>query len=93
MPRTMIRQERLSIRVDPARKSVITRAAAQQGTTVSEFVLDQAYSIARELLNDEEPLKLTKRDVAYLFKVLDNPPAKKVAAIRKLLSEPSVLDG
>jgi uncharacterized protein (DUF1778 family) len=59
---------------------------------LSEFVPDQTDSILRELLNDDEPLTLSKRDIAHLFKVLDNPPARKVAAIRKLLFEPSVLE-
>jgi len=87
------RESRLSIRVDAARKAVIARAAKRQGSTISEFVLENAYQVANVLLADDGPSLLTKKQVAYIFDVLDHPPAKSVAAVRKLLKEPSVLDG
>lgn len=94
MPRTAtVREGRLSIRVDSARKTVIARAAKRQGSTISEFVLENAFQMASVLLADEGKLPLTKKHVAHIFDVLDNPPAKSVAAVRKLLKEPSVLDG
>ncbi len=90
---TANKESRLSIRVDAARKAVIARAAKQHGDTISEFVLDNAYQMATELLADEGTLALTKKQVASIFEVLDHPPAKSVAAIRKLLTERSILDG
>ena len=44
------KESRLSIRVDPARKAVIARAAKQYGRTISDFVLENAYQMATELL-------------------------------------------
>jgi uncharacterized protein (DUF1778 family) len=88
------RQEtRLSIRVDASRKAVIARAAKHQGETVSEFVLENAYQMATVLLADEEPVSLTKKQIAAIFETLDHPPAKSVRAVRKLLAERSILDG
>jgi uncharacterized protein (DUF1778 family) len=87
------KQSRLSIRVDPERKAVIARAAKQQGHTISDFVLENAYQLATELLADEGAFVLTKSQVAHIVEVLDHPPAKGVAAIRKLLTERSILDG
>lgn len=84
---------RLSIRIDTNRKAVIARAAKSQGATISDFVLDHAYQMATVLMADEGQLDLTKRQVAHIFDVLDRPPPKSVAAIRKLLKQPSVLDG
>jgi len=84
---------RLSIRVDARRKAVIARAARQHGDTLSDFVLENAYQMATELLTDEEPLSLSRKQVIQIFETLDHPPAKKVAALRKLLSERSILDG
>ena len=89
----MAKESRLSIRVDAARKAIIARAAKRQGETVSEFVLEIAYQAAAELLVDEEPISLSKKQLAHLFETLDRPPAKSAAAIRKLLSERSILDG
>jgi uncharacterized protein (DUF1778 family) len=88
-----IKESRLSIRVDPARKAVIARAARQNGDTISDFVLENAYQMATELLADEGAIKLTRKQVAHIFDVLDRPPATSVAAVRKLLSERTVLDG
>ena len=86
-------ESRLSIRVDAARKAVIARAARQQGETLSDFVLENAFQIATELLADEGPVSLTRKQVAHIFETLDNPPPSSVSAIRKLLTTRSILDG
>ena len=87
------RESRLSIRVDAARKAVIARAAKRQGDTLSDFVLENAYQMATELLADEEAISLSRKQLAHIFETLDRPPARSVAAVRKLLSERSILDG
>ncbi len=87
------KESRLSIRVDPLRKAVIARAAKQHGDTISEFVLENAYQVATELLADEEAISLSRKQLAHVFETLDHPPATSVAAVRKLLSERSILDG
>jgi uncharacterized protein (DUF1778 family) len=87
------KESRLSIRVDPERKAVIARAAKQQGHTIGGFVLENAYRMATELLADEGTVDLSKKQVAHIFEVLDHPPATSLAAIRKLLTERSILDG
>jgi uncharacterized protein (DUF1778 family) len=88
-----IKETRLSIRVDPRRKAVIARAAKRHGHTISDFVLENAFQMASELLADEGTVVLSKKQMAHIFDVLDHPPAKSVAAIRKLLTERSILDG
>jgi uncharacterized protein (DUF1778 family) len=90
---TSSKETRLSIRVDAARKAVIARAAKQHGDTISDFVLENAYQVAVELLADEGSISLSKKQLAHLFEVLDHPPAKSVAAVRKLLRERTILDG
>ena len=71
----------------------LARAAKQNGESLSDFVLDNAYQVAKELLADEGVVSLNKKQVAQIFEVLDHPPAKSVAAVRKLLTERSILDG
>lgn len=89
----ILKESRLSIRVDARRKAVLARAAKQHGESLSDFVLDNAYQVATELLADEGVVSLNKKQVAQIFAILDRPPAKSVAALRKLLTEPSILDG
>ena len=88
-----VKESRLSIRVDAKRKAVLARAAKQHGESLSDFVLDNAYQLATELLADEGLVSLNKKQVAQIFATLDRPPAQSVAALRKLLTEPSILDG
>ena len=71
----------------------IVSRSVELPATMSEFVLENAYEIAKVLLADEGHIPLSKKQVAYIFEVLDHPLAKSVAAIRKLLKEPSVIDG
>lgn len=87
------KESRLSIRVDAKRKAIIAKAAKQHGATISDFVIDNAYQVASELLVDEGVFSLSKKQIAHIFGTLDNPPAESVAAIRKLLNERSILDG
>ena len=87
------KETKLSIRVDAARKAVIARAEKQLGNTISNFALENAYQVATELLADEQAISLSRKQLAHIFETLDHPPAKSVAAVRKLLSEPSILDG
>lgn len=92
-PASSTKESRLSIRVDSVRKAVIARAAKQHGDTISDFVLENAYQMATELLADEGKISLNKKQLAHIFETLDRPPAKSVAAVRKLLTERSILDG
>src|SRR5947199_8310627 len=57
------KESRLSIRVDPDRKAVIARAAKQHGHTISDFVLENAYQMATELLADEGTVELSQKHV------------------------------
>jgi uncharacterized protein (DUF1778 family) len=92
-PSSTVKESRLSIRVDAKRKAVLARAAKQNGTSLSDFVLDNAYQVAQELLADEGVVPLSKKQVAHIFATLDKPPVQSVAALRKLLTQPSILDG
>lgn len=92
-PTSTSKETRLSIRVDAERKAVIARAAKQLGDTISDFVLENAYQVATELLADEQAISLSRKQLAHIFETLDHPPATSVAAVRKLLSERSILDG
>ena len=96
MPRSRaadLKESRLSIRVDAKRKAVLARAAKQRGESLSDFVLGHAYQVATELLADEGVVSLNKKQVAQIFATLDQPPGQSVAALRKLLTQPSILDG
>lgn len=86
------RELRINMRVDAMRKAVIARAAHIRDTTISDFVLENAYHAAKEIVADETEIKMSKEQYDYLCKVLDTPPAENVKKMRKLLTSKTVLD-
>ncbi len=82
---------RLNIRVSEHQKDVIARAANYRNTTVSNFVLEQAYEEAQAILADQSQFVVDERQWKKVCKALDAPP-KNIAALRKLLTEPGVFD-
>jgi len=76
MPRIPIENnDRMSLRVASEEKSLLIRAAALQHTNLTEFVISNAVSVARKIINENERLELTERDTLHVLDLLDNPPA------------------
>lgn len=95
MPRTQTvepRESRISMRVDPQRKAVIARAAQIRHTTISDFVLENAYSAASDIVADETSIVMTAQQFDAFCRVLDNPPKASVAKMRQLLETKTVFD-
>lgn len=95
MPKTQTvasKETRISMRVDPQRKAVIARAAKIQHTTISDFVLENAYQIASGIVADETSIVMTGEQFEHLCRILDNPPAASVARMRKLLNTKTIFD-
>jgi uncharacterized protein (DUF1778 family) len=83
---------RISMRVDPERKAVIARAAKIQHTTISDFVLENAYGAAREIIAEETQISMTKKQFEAMCRILDHPPTANLKKMRKLLNTKTVLD-
>ncbi len=86
------KETRLSVRITPAQKAMIARAARLRGTTVTDFVVRQAFDAASRLVADETQLRMTPEQFKQFCRVLDAAPARNLKAMQQLLSEPSVLD-
>ena len=76
MPRIPIENnDRMSLRIASEEKSLLIRAAALQHTNLTDFVISNAVSVARKIINENERLELTERDSLHVLDLLDNPPA------------------
>lgn len=76
MPRIPIEtNDRMSLRIASEEKSLLMRAAALQHTNLTEFVINNAVSVARKIINENERLELNERDSLHVLDLLDNPPA------------------
>ena len=71
--RTRVRGERLETRVTSDQKSLIERAAALQGRTVTDFVLTSVQEAARRAIEEHQRLDLSVRDSQAFVKALISP--------------------
>lgn len=78
---------RINLRTSADTKAMIERAAALMGTTVSGFMLQNAYEAARRVVSDYDTLMLTQRDFEAFASSMEKPPKPK-AALRKLMARP-----
>lgn len=68
-----MRAERLEVRVTPQQKSLLVKAAALRGLSLSGFVTRVCQRAAERLVEREQILKLTRKDQAALVHALLDP--------------------
>lgn len=75
---------RINLRTSPEAKALIERAAALMGTTVSSFMLQNAYEAARRIVADNDTLMLSQ--AAFdAFVAACETPAEPNEALRRLM--------
>ena len=82
----------VQLRVRPAQKAVLARAAELRQTSLSNFMLEHAYEAAQQVLAEQVDIVMSPADWQAFRKALDAPP-RSIPALKKLLSEASVFDG
>ena len=71
--RGRVRGERLEARMTVAQKTLIERAAALQGRSVTDFVLSSVQEAARKAIEDHERLDLSLKDSRAFVAALMEP--------------------
>src|SRR5205823_15022229 len=87
-----LKAAKVQLRLRPAEKAVIARAAELRQTTLSKFMLDHAYQAAQQVLADQVHFTLPAERWKAFCQALDAPP-REVPALRRLLNEKSLFDG
>lgn len=82
----------VQLRLRPAQKAVLARAAQLRRTSLSNFMLEHAYEAAQQVLAEQVDILLPPADWEAFCKALDAPP-RPIPALKKLLTEASVFDG
>jgi len=85
------RDERLELRLTPAAKAMLRRAAEVENKTISSFVLDKGLEAAAETLADRHEFRLDAKRYDAFLAALD-APAKPRPRLEKLLTTSSVLE-
>ncbi len=76
---------RINLRTSPEAKALIERAAAIMGSTVSSFMLQNAYEAARRIVADKDTLMLSQQAFESFVATCENPP-EPTEALRKLMA-------
>ena len=69
------RRERLEARISPEQKTLLERAAALEGRSLTDFVISSAQSAAIETIQRHDMIALTARDSQMFAAALMHPPA------------------
>ncbi len=85
------KETRLSIRATSESKELLEKAAKKENKNLSDFVLENALSAAKAIVADDSDFSLNDKQWKTFMAALDAPP-RNIAALRQLLTEPSVFD-
>jgi uncharacterized protein (DUF1778 family) len=85
------RTEKLDLRLTPAAKQALRKAAETSRESVGEFVLRSALARADEILADQRVIKLNDEQWDAFVAALDASP-KPRPRLKRLLNEPTILD-
>jgi uncharacterized protein (DUF1778 family) len=73
---------RINLRTSPEAKALIERAAAIMGSTVSGFMLQNAYEAARRIVADEDTLVLSQQAFEAFVATCEKPSEPTPALIQ-----------
>jgi len=90
-PRHPLKESKVQLRLRPAQKELISRAAQAKQTTLTSFMVENAVNAAQQVLADQVHFELSPERWKVFCAALDGPP-KRISALRKLLTEESVFD-
>lgn len=85
------RSEKLDLRLSQADKHMLTRAAAAQRRSVSDFVLDSALRRAQECLPDRSVFRLNAEQWTAFMAALEAPP-RPLPRLERAMREKSVFE-
>lgn len=80
------KKARLEARLTVEQKALIERAAAYEGRTVSEFVVQSAQQAAKTVIQEHEVIQLSRSQTDAFVELLLHPP-KPNKALRKALRD------
>ena len=86
------KESKLQLRLTKQQKEVMHQASKLKHMSLSQFVLENAYTAAQEVLGEQTHFILSEKQWDNFCKALD-APARPIKKLRNLLTEESVLDG
>lgn len=81
----------ITLRISSQQKSFLSQAAKLRHTTLTNFVLEEAFHAAQDTIADQVRFSLDDHQWQLFCDALDQP-ARPMEELQKLLTEPSILD-
>ena len=75
MPRDVSENGRIQLRLEPAEKALIARAAALRHQDLTAFIRGTVLPEAKSVLREAEEVSLSERDSLRVMALLEDPPA------------------
>lgn len=88
MATTRLRSERLEVRTTKDERDLIDRAAAEQGTDLTEFVVSNLTVAARRVLADRTEFTLDA-EAAEAWDAINRRRARDLPGLRRLMERPT----
>lgn len=82
---------KIQLRLKPAQKAMLVRAADLRETNLTQFVLEHACQAAQEVLAEQADIVMSPAQWNAFCNALDAPP-RVIPALKALFSETSVFD-
>ena len=83
MPRVAVDDNhRMNLRIQPAQKAMLMRAAALSNTDLTDFVVQNAVRGAEMVIEHAEHVKLSERDSLRVLDLLEHPPTPNAKLLR-----------
>jgi uncharacterized protein (DUF1778 family) len=86
-----LKSRRLNFRISGAQEDILRKGATAHGQSVTEFIVESACAAAESELADQCEFKLPPDQWRAFLEALDRP-AKSNPALRRLLTEPSMIE-
>ena len=74
MPSMMDDKTRITTRVPTGLRKTLEEAARLQGATLNQFMVQAAFTEAQRILEQENLIRLSRRDAAKVFSLMERPP-------------------
>jgi uncharacterized protein (DUF1778 family) len=87
------RTERLEARVSRETKALCQKAAALQGSSLTDFIVNSAVEAAKQTMRAHEFVELTRRDRIAFAEALLNPPAPNSRLRKAVARHTQMLQG
>jgi uncharacterized protein (DUF1778 family) len=86
-----LKSERINFRISADQSTLLHRGAAHAGKNLTDFIVESACAVAEVELAEQKEFRLPPDKWRAFLAALDKP-AKPTAELRRLLTEPSVIE-